>query len=166
MPATTRRELDLERQVRVSAPLRLVWEEMGSLHQVLAKAPHLSDCEVARGGQQALMRAHLSWGPFKRAVEVEARLLGIAVERQIRYVMEAGSLEARAEIAIDLIVAGDCETRLLYRSCVEAGHKTAIRMWRVFREIAEEQADSLLQRVKVRSEQRRLAHERLWLELT
>jgi hypothetical protein len=34
-------------------------------------------------------------------------------------------------------------------------------MWRLYREIAEEQADRLVHRVKVKSEQRRLAKQRL-----
>ena len=48
--ATAKRELELERQEVVRAPLRLVWGELGSLRQVLDLTPHISDCEMVPGG--------------------------------------------------------------------------------------------------------------------
>ena len=35
-------ELDVERHDRIMAPLQLVWEEMDSLEQILAKSPQIS----------------------------------------------------------------------------------------------------------------------------
>jgi hypothetical protein len=161
VPLTARRELDLERQEIVSAPVDLVWDEMGSLGQVLAMTPYISDYEVVPGGQQAQGRAMVAWGPVKRTIDLDATLLGIALERQIRYVIAALSLQMRVEIAIDLALAGMNETRLHYHSLLIAGHPTTVRTWRLYREIAEVQADRLLHRVKVKSEQRRLAKQRL-----
>ena len=133
---------------------------MGSLCQVLAKTRHISDWEVAPGGQHARGRTRFAWGPLKRTVEFEMTLLGVAAERQIRYVIEVLSLETRVETEIDLALAGMNETRLHYRSLLAAGNR-AVRMCHLFRDLIEEQADHILHQVKVKAEQRRLAHERL-----
>lgn len=161
MPAMGWMEFDLERQECISAPLHLVWDEIDSLERVLAKTPHVTVCEVAPSKQQARGRATVAWGPVKRTVNLDVALLGLVAEQQIRYVIEARSLETSLEAAIDLALAGMNETRVHYHASVVVRHPTARRTWRLLREIAEEQADSILHRIKVKSEQRRLAHERL-----
>lgn len=88
-------------------------------------------------------------------------ILGLAPLRQIRYVIEAPEFGIRAETNIDLVLAGSNETRLDYHGAVEVRHRMAARMRALFSDLAEDQARGILQRVKVRSEQRRLAHEHL-----
>ena len=56
---------------------------------------------------------------------------------------------------------GEGETKLEYRGRLDVRHRMASRMRGLFNEIAEDQAHSLVHRVKVKAEQRRLAQERL-----
>ena len=56
---------------------------------------------------------------------------------------------------------GDNETKLELRGHLDVRHRMAGRMRGLFNEIAEDQAHSLVHRVKVKAEQRRLAQERL-----
>lgn len=154
-------ELDLERRERISAPLQLVWDETGSLEQVLTKSPQVSNCEIAPGGVRAKGIAKLAWGPVKWAVDLDVTLLELVVHQHIRYAIEAIDLGTRAETTINLLLVGINETDVGYHSVIEVQHRIAARMRGLFNEIAEGQAHSILHRVKVRSEQRRLANERL-----
>ena len=70
---------------------------------------------------------------------------------------EANGLEA----SIELVSIGEGETKLDYRGHLDVRHRMASRMRGLFNEIAEDHAHSLVHRVKVKAEQRRLAQERL-----
>jgi hypothetical protein len=50
-------EIDIERQERIIAPLQLVWEEIDSLEQILAKWPQAFTYDVVPGGQLATIKA-------------------------------------------------------------------------------------------------------------
>ena len=63
--------------------------------------------------------------------------------------------------SIELTPIGETETKLDYRGHLDVRHRMAARMRGLFTEIAEDQAHSLVHRVKVKAEQRRLAQERL-----
>jgi len=69
-------ELEIQRHERINAPLQLVWEEMDSLDQILAKTPQISEYDVVPGGQKARGRTRLTWGPVKWSVDVEVTLTG------------------------------------------------------------------------------------------
>ena len=71
------------------------------------------------------------------------------------------SLEVRYEGLLEISPIGEGETRLDYRGHVDVQHRMASRMRGLFNEIAEDQAHSVVHRVKVKAEQRRLAQERL-----
>ena len=43
-------ELEVQRHERIMAPLQLVWEEMDSLEQILAKTPQISEYDLVPGG--------------------------------------------------------------------------------------------------------------------
>ncbi len=154
-------ELDLERHERISAPVQLVWEEIDTLEQILAKAPHAFGYDVVPGGQRATVKANLAWGPLKWALDGEASLHDVLAPLHLGYRIEVASLELAYEGTIDLTRVGDSETKLDYRGHLETRHRLASRMRGMFSEILEEHADGLVNRVKVRAEQRRLAQERL-----
>jgi len=154
-------ELEIQRHERINAPLQLVWEEMDSLDQILAKTPQISEYDVVPGGQKARGRTKLAWGPVKWSVDVEVTLTDLVPRQHVTFLIEAPSLETRGEVTIAVASIGETETKLDYRCGLEVRHRMASRMRGLFNEILEDQAHSILHRVKVKAEQRRLAQERL-----
>ena len=154
-------ELEVQRHERIMAPLQLVWEEMDSLEQILAKSPQISQYDVVPGGQRARGTTKLAWGPLKWTVDIEAEVTELIPLQRLGFAIEGPSLEVRYEGTIDLAPIGEAETKLEYRGRLDVRHRMASRMRGLFNEIAEDQAHSLVHRVKVKAEQRRLAQERL-----
>ena len=154
-------ELEVHRHDRIMAPVQLVWEEMDSLEQILAKSPQISEYEVVPGGQKARGKAKLAWGPVKWTVDLEVEIAEFQPRQRIVYCIEGPSLEVNYRATVELTPVGENETKLEYLGHHDVRHKMANRMRGLFNEIAEDQAHSLVHRVKVKSEQRRLAQERL-----
>jgi carbon monoxide dehydrogenase subunit G len=154
-------ELEVERHERIMAPVQLVWEEMDSLEQILAKSPQVSQYDVVPGGKRARASTKLAWGPLKWAVDLEAEITEMVPLQRLGYSIDGPSLEVRYEATIELVPIGEGETKLDYVGHLDVRHRMAGRMRGLFNEIAEDQAHSLVHRVKVKAEQRRLAQERL-----
>ena len=154
-------ELEVERHERINAPLQLVWEEMDSLDQILSKSPQLAEYDVVPGGQKARGRTRLAWGPVKWTVDIEIEIVEFKPLQRLAYTIDAPSLEVSSSVVIDVASIGEGETKLDYRGHLDVRHRMASRMRGVFNEIAGDQAHSVVHRVKVKSEQRRLAQERL-----
>jgi carbon monoxide dehydrogenase subunit G len=154
-------ELEIQRHERINAPLQLVWEEMDSLEQILAKSRQISDYAVAPGGQKATGNIKLAWGPVKWTIGLEVLLTRRIPRQHVTFAIGAPSLETQGEITTTLAPIGEIETKLDYRCALEVRHRMASRMRGLFNEILEDQAHSILHRVKVKSEQRRLAQEKL-----
>ena len=154
-------ELEIERHERINAPLQLVWEEMDSLEQILAKSPQISEYDVVPGGQRARGKTKLAWGPVKWTVDAEVEIIDFQPRQHLGYSIAAPALEVHYEATIDLVSIGEAETRLDYRGHIDVRHRMASRMRGLFSEIAEDHTHSLVHRVKVKAEQRRLAQERL-----
>ena len=154
-------EVEVQRHERIMAPLQLVWEEMGSLEQILAKSPQVSEYDVAPGGQKARGKTKLAWGPVKWTVELEVAIVDIQPRQHLTFTIDGPTLEVHSEATIELASIGENETKLDYRGHIDVQHRMAGRMRGLFNEIAEDQAQSLVHRVKVKAEQRRLAQERL-----
>jgi carbon monoxide dehydrogenase subunit G len=154
-------ELEVHRQERIMAPLQLVWEEMDSLEQILSKSPQISEYDVVPGGQKAHGRARLAWGPVKWTVDLDVEITDFQPRQRIGYSVDGPSIEVHHLATIELTPVGENETKLEYRGHLDVRHRMAARMRGLFNEIAEDQAHSLVHRVKVKSEQRRLAQERL-----
>jgi len=154
-------ELEVQRHERIMAPLQLVWEEMDSLEQILAKSPQISQYEVVPGGQRAHGSTKLAWGPLKWTVDVEVEITELLPLQRLGFSIDGPSLEVHYETTVDIAPIGEGETKLEYRGHLDVRHRMANRMRGLFNEIAEDQAHSLVHRVKVKAEQRRLAQERL-----
>jgi carbon monoxide dehydrogenase subunit G len=154
-------ELEVQRHERIMAPLQLVWEEMDSLEQILAKSPQISHFEVVPGGQRAHGSTNLAWGPLKWTVDIEVEITELLPLQRLGFFIEGPSLEVRYDAALEISPIGEGETRLDYRGHLDVRHRMASRMRGLFNEIAEDQAHSVVHRVKVKAEQRRLAQERL-----
>jgi len=154
-------ELEVHRQERIMAPLQLVWDEMDSLDQILAKTPQISEYDVVPGGQKARGRARLAWGPVKWTVDLDAEICDIAPRERLTFEIDGPQLEVHYRAVLQLTPVGDNETKLELRGHLDVRHRMAARMRGLFNEIVEDQAHSLVHRVKVKAEQRRLAQERL-----
>lgn len=154
-------ELEMSHQERIGAPVNLVWSEMNSLEQILARTPQISDIDVNPGGQRAHGKARLAWGPVKWAVDLEVAITDFVPGERLGFTVDGPSLELHYEVRVELSAIGAAETRLDYHGALEVHHRVASRMRGLFNEIAEEQAHSFVHRVKVTAEQRRLAIERL-----
>jgi len=154
-------EFDFERRERVMAPLQLVWEEVESLDQILAKTPQALSWDVAPGGQRAQAKIRMAWGPVKWNLDMVAWLEDFRPRQHLLLVIEAPSLEARYEGSIDLEPVGAAETNFIYQAHMECRHRFAARMRGVLAENVEQHVQSVLGRTKVRAEQRRLAQDRL-----
>jgi carbon monoxide dehydrogenase subunit G len=154
-------ELEVQRHERIMAPLHLVWEEMDSLHQILAKTPQVSEFDIVPGGKKARGKARLAWGPVKWTIDLEVEITDIVPQQRISYSVDGPSLEVRQQSTVELTAVGDNETKLQYVGHLDVRHRMAGRMKGLFNEIAEDHAHSLVHRVKVKAEQRRLAQERL-----
>jgi carbon monoxide dehydrogenase subunit G len=154
-------ELEIQRHERIMAPLQLVWEEMDSLEQILAKSPQIAEYDVVPGGQKARGRSKLAWGPVKWTVDIEVSIVEFQPRQRLSFSLDAPAMEVHYEATIELVSIGEGETKLDYRGHLDVRHRMASRMRGLFNEIAEDQAHSLVHRVKVKAEQRRLAQERL-----
>ncbi len=154
-------EFDVERHERITAPIHLVWDEVSSLEQILAKSPQAFTYDIVPGGQRATAKGKLAWGPVKWTVDVDASIEDRRPPEYVRYAVEIPSLELRYEGSIELSMVGESETRLDYRGHMDVRHRMVGRMRGMFTELAEEHMVGIVSRVKVKSEQRRLAQERL-----
>ena len=154
-------EIDIERQERVIAPLQLVWEELDSLEQILAKSPQAFSYDVVPGGQRATIKANLAWGPLKWSVDGDISITDIVPWEHVSYRVDIDSLELHYEATVRLTPVGDRETKLDYRGHLESRGRMATRMKGMFSQIVEDHVAGIVRRVKVRAEQRRLAQERL-----
>ncbi len=154
-------ELEVHRHDRVMAPLQLVWEEMDSLEQIMAKTPQISEYEVVPGGQKARGKTKLAWGPVKWMVDVDVEITEFVPRQRLSFTIDGPALEVHYEATVELGSVSENETKLEFRGHLDVQHRMANRMRGLFNEIAEDQAHSLVQRVKVKAEQRRLAQERL-----
>ncbi|MGH8992393.1 MAG: SRPBCC family protein [Acidimicrobiia bacterium] len=154
-------EIDIERQERITAPLLLVWDEIDSLEQILAKSPQAFSYDMVPGGGRATIRANLAWGPLKWSVEGETVLADLVPQHRITYALDVPSLELHYEATIEVDPVGDGETKLDYRGHLEARGRMANRMRGMFSQILEEHGTGIVRKVKVKAEQRRLAQERL-----
>ena len=154
-------ELEVHRNERIMAPLQLVWEEMDSLEQILAKTPQISEYDVVPGGQKAHGKARLAWGPVKWTVDLEVEITDIEPRQRIGFSVDGPAIEVHYQAVVELTPVGENETKLELRGHLDVRHRMASRMRGLFNEIAEDQAHSLVNRVKVKAEQRRLAQERL-----
>ena len=134
---------------------------MDSLEQILAKSPQVAEYDVVPGGQKARGSSRLAWGPVKWKVDLEVTIAEFQPRQRLAFTIDAPSLEVHYEVGMDLISIGEGETKLDYRGHLDVRHRMAGRMRGLFSEIAEDQAHSLVHRVKVKAEQRRLAQERL-----
>jgi carbon monoxide dehydrogenase subunit G len=154
-------ELEVYRHDRVVAPIQLVWEEMDSLDQILAKSPQISEYEVVPGGQKARGKAKLAWGPVKWTLDLEVEIIEFVPRQRLSFSVDAPAMEVHYQATVELTQVSENETKLELRAHLDVRHRMANRMRGLFNEIAEDQAHSLVHRVKVKAEQRRLAQERL-----
>jgi len=145
-------ELQIERSERLMAPLPFVWDEMNSLDELLNKTAHLANYEVLLSGDRAHASTILAWGPIKKRLRLDVKLLGIVAERQVRYAIEAATLGSRLEASIDLIPFGPNETKLNYRAGVEVRSRHGRHRRHLLDEIAEDHVDTLIGHVKAKSE--------------
>lgn len=153
-------ELVFERHEHITAPAALVWDEVGSLEQLLAKSHQAQAYEVTAGGERATFQVHLAWGPVKWAVDGTLTLADCEPEQRLVYRMAAPSLDLTYEGRIELTAVG-AETKLAYHGQMECRHRMAGRLRSMFNDLIEEHMYGILNRAKVRAEQRRLAQERL-----
>jgi carbon monoxide dehydrogenase subunit G len=116
-------ELEIQRHERINAPVQLVWEEMDSLEQILAKSPQISHYEVVPGGQKARGNSRLTWGPVKWSVDVDVSLDDIVPRQHIRFSIHAPSMETRMEVIVVLTSMGETETKLDYRGTLDVRHR-------------------------------------------
>lgn len=152
---------DYRRNVRVLAPVQLVWDEMSDLHAILSKSMQFLTYELAADGGSARFQANLTWGPLKYAIEGTAAVEETAPRQLTRYVVRVPQLEMRYTGTLTLSPGGATETMLDYSSDLDIDHRLAGRMRGLFNELIEEHIHGLTTRVKNRAEQRRLADERL-----
>ena len=154
-------EIDLERHEHVTAPITLVWEEVGSLEQILTKTPLAQNYEISAGGERATFQVHLAWGPVKWTVDAEITRLTLDEPHAISVAIASPSLDVEYLATIELTSVGSGDTKLSYRGHLECRHRLASRLRGMLTDMAEEHMYGVLNRAKVRSEQRRLAQDRL-----
>ena len=154
-------EIDFERHEHVTAPITLVWDEVGSLEQILTKTPLAQNYELSAGGERATFQVHLAWGPMKWTVDADLTLLALDEPRAISVAMAGPSLDVEYRATIELTSVGSGDTKLSYRGHLESRHRLASRLRGMLTDMAEEHMYGVLNRAKVRAEQRRLAQDRL-----
>ena len=154
-------ELDVQRQERIMAPLQLVWEEIDSLEQLLAKTPQISEFDISPGGRTARGKARLAWGPVKWTSGLEVEITDIQPPHRIAFSVDAPALEVRMDAVVEMTPVGQNETKIEYWGHLDVRHRMAGRMKGLFNEIAEDHAHGVVHRAKIKAEQRRLAQERL-----
>jgi carbon monoxide dehydrogenase subunit G len=154
-------ELEVHRHERIMAPIQLVWEEIDSLEQFLSKSPQVSEYDVVPGGQKARGKTRLAWGPVKWTLDLDVEIIEFQPRQRIVVCFDSPTMELSYQATIDLASVGESETKLDLHGHLDVRHRMAGRMRGLFNEIAEDQAHSLVHRVKVKAEQRRLAQERL-----
>lgn len=152
---------DFKRNTRIVAPVPMVWDEIASLEDILAKTPQLMNYQLAADGTSAQVEAKLSWGPIKFAVDGTAVIDESKPRECTRYVVTIPQLGLRYAGTMRITPGDAKETTLDYDGGLEIDHKLAGRMRGLFSELLEEHIHGLTMRVKTRAEQRRQADERL-----
>lgn len=154
-------EIDFERHEHVTAPITLVWEEVGSLEQILTKTPLAQNYEISAGGERATFQVHLAWGPVKWTVDASITLVALDEPHSITIALAGPSLDVEYHATIELTAVGSGDTKLSYQGHLECRHRLASRLRGMLTDMAEEHMYGVINRAKVRSEQRRLAQDRL-----
>ena len=90
---------DYRRNVRVLAPVQLVWDEVSDLHAILSKSMQFLTYDLAADGGSARFRANLTWGPLKYAIEGTATVDEARPRELTRYVVRVPQLEMRYSAA-------------------------------------------------------------------
>jgi carbon monoxide dehydrogenase subunit G len=154
-------EIDFVRSQRVAAPLDLVWNEVGSLEEFLAKIPKKWVQDVVPGSDSAQLLLELAWGPVKWAFEGTAALEAVTPREHVLFVIEVENLMLRFDGSLDLYAVAGRETNMSYRGHMECRHRFASKMRGMLGDVVEEHVHRLMGRVKDRAERRYLARERL-----
>lgn len=152
---------DYRKNVRVIAPVQLVWDEMSDLHATLSKSMQFVTYDVAASGDSARFTTNLTWGPLKYAVDGTVTVTEATPREMTQYVIRSPQLGLRFSGTLKIAPTSGTETAMDYNGDVEIDHRLAGRMRGLFNELIEEHIHGLTTRVKTRAEQRRLADERL-----
>ena len=152
---------DYKRNVRIAAPVHIVWDEMSDLDAVLAKSVQFVSYDLAADGRTARFKTNLSWGPLRYAVEGQASLETSTPLELTHYVVVVPQLEMKYSATMRITPNGATETTLDYTGDLEIDHRMAGRMRGLFNELLDEHVHGVTTRVKARAEKRRLADERL-----
>lgn len=154
-------QTEFHRNVRVVAPVQLVWDEMHDLEAILAKSTQFLSYTIGADRETARFTANLAWGPLRYGVEGTAAVADPLPRQQTRFVVTVPNLGLRYTATIKLAPGGATETTLDYAGDLEVDHRMAGRMRGLFNELIEDHIHGFTSRVKTRAEQRRLADERL-----
>jgi hypothetical protein len=109
--------------------------EVERRERIIAPLPLVWDEIDSLDGARAAARFHLTWGPLKWPLDVD--------------------------VSMTLTAVGASETRLDCRGHLETPHRLAAHMRGICREVVERHVQRVVDSVKVRAEQRRLAEELL-----
>jgi carbon monoxide dehydrogenase subunit G len=154
-------DIDFERHERIGAPIERVWEEVGSLDEILAKSPHVSAHHMLPDGHAAELQVQLKWGPVKRTIKPVAKLVDVRPCEGLLLVIDAPTMDLHFKGTMSLDPGGEAETVLTYCTHLESAHGLSERMRPALSEMLESHVHDLVDGVKARAERHHQAAEQL-----
>lgn len=141
-----------EREIRIGAPVALVWEEIGSLSALSARAPQPIVVSVAADGNSATLTGTLALGPIRHSFEAQADVVELAPRAHIGYRVVSPALDSQYEGHVRLHQVGSGETVLGYRGELHLGSWTAQRLRGLIVDLLEEHLHGVTDQAKARAE--------------
>ena len=144
-------------EVRVSAPVEWVWEELATLDVILAATPSALVTEVALGGRMASLTLRRGWGPLSRVTQGHATLQPVHLRHHLLVGLHLPDLGLDYHGRIDLLPAGADQTRLRYQAHLRCPHRGARRSPMVLRSLVEDHVRAVIGTAQRRAERHHLA---------
>ena len=94
--------LDYSNEVRIDAPLRMVWSHLSDLNYILQFLPERDDFEVAEDGSHGSCHAVLVIGPLHIPMTIDVELGDLTVDEKVTFACSIDALATTLDMVITL----------------------------------------------------------------
>lgn len=144
-------------EVRVSAPVERVWEELAALDVILAATPSALVTEVALGGRMASLTLRRGWGPLSWVTQGHATLRPVHPRHHLLVELHLPDLGLGYNGHIDLLPVGADQTRLRYEAHLRYPPRGARPSPMALRSLVEDHVRAVTATAQRRAERHHLA---------
>jgi carbon monoxide dehydrogenase subunit G len=120
--------LDYSNEVRIDAPLRMVWSHLSDLNYILQFIPERDDFEVAEDGSHGSCHAVLVVGPLHIPMTIDVELGDLIVDEKVTFACSIDALATTLDMVITLRRASAQETAMRYSVHATVEHRLLGRL--------------------------------------